>query len=331
MRTNSRPAGEQEEIARVRHYIREITGDHYAGTEAGAVLDAVLDAEGKMLRPRLLLLSAGFGPQAAERRETLYLLAAMVELTHMASLIHDDIIDNAQFRRGKPSVQGRFGKDAAVYAGDLLICRVNRRLAQEGLTEASVLLSETIERMCAGEIGQAAWRYREDVTAARYDSNIRGKTASLFRCACTLGAKEAGCGPEDTETLGLLGESIGIMFQLRDDLLDFRSTDAAQGKDTHKDFHDGIYTLPVILALETPEGGRLLPPLMRENRDRRLTAAEIAEMEDIVRRSGGLAAAEREVHRCCDRSLELLATLADIPARAVIGKLLRKLDAIEEN
>lgn len=322
--TASLPAGRE----RVIDYIRRMTAHDLAGTETGAVLDALLGSPGKLLRPRLLLLCASFGPERTEKRERLYMLAAMVELIHTASLVHDDIVDEARFRRGAPSVQSRFGKDAAVYAGDFLIARVHLWEARERFREASVLLSETIEHMCTGEIGQAALRYRTDVTAEQYLSNIRGKTASMFRAACTLGAMESGCGRPLTERLGRLGENLGIAFQLRDDLLDFLSDEEVQGKETHKDFRDGIYTLPVILALGTPEGQKKLGPMLEQNRVRPLEGAELAEMERAVRDCGGIEMATEELRRYDRESLELLDPLAGQAPAEEIRRIVYELDAV---
>ena len=146
------------DLGKVRYYIWKIAAGPDSGTPTGAVLKDALSSSGKLLRPRLLLYFGGMGPEVQARRERLYLLAAMTELTHLASLIHDDIVDEAPSRRGQPSIQSKYGKDAAVYAGDFLISRVFRWGAQEGLLNAVERLAQTVEDMCAGEIGQAADR-----------------------------------------------------------------------------------------------------------------------------------------------------------------------------
>ena len=317
----------EAELDRVRQCIRTMTAHSFAGTETGAVLDDVLGSAGKMVRPRLLLLSSGFGPFKEERSERICLLAAMVELTHMASLVHDDIVDDARFRRGKPSVQSRYGKDAAVYAGDFLISRVNYWEAKEDLREAAMLLSETVEKMCTGEIGQAVCRYREDVTAEEYLRNIRGKTAALFRTACLLGAREAGCPEEEAEKLGTVGENIGIMFQFRDDLLDYISTPEACGKDTRKDFLEGIYTIPVIFAAETKAARERLLPLMRQNKAGTLTESGLRQMEELVLESG-VERIRQEIHRYCRQSIAVLDTLENNEANDRIRELIGKIDAV---
>ena len=124
-------AGEAE-LLRVKEYIRLFTANSLQGSPTGAVLSDALSSAGKMLRPRMLLLSSAFGPYRQMRLDRICMLAAMVEMTHTASLIHDDIVDDAAMRRGKTSVQSRYGKDAAVYAGDFLIARVNYGLSRPG-------------------------------------------------------------------------------------------------------------------------------------------------------------------------------------------------------
>lgn len=315
-------------MERVKYYMHTIAENTLAGTGTGAVLDDVLRAPGKMVRPKLLLLCSAFGSHAEEKRERLSMLAAMVELTHMASLIHDDIIDEAPCRRGAPSIQKKYGKDAAVYAGDFLIERVHYWQVKERFLDAALLLSRTVEAMCVGEIGQATCRYATNVTVENYLENIRGKTASLFRTACQLGAIETGCDALTTEKLGCFGEYLGILFQFRDDLLDFTSSAAREGKDVHKDFHDGIYTLPVLMTLKEQEGRESLLPLMEKNREHTLSAEEIARMEREVVRCGGVARTEGEIHRYAAMARTLLGTLPDIPEARKIGRMLDKLEAI---
>lgn len=327
-RNNACAMTEESAMERVNYYIHKIVENSFAGTRTGDVLDDVLSSSGKMIRPRLLLLCSAFGPYASERAERLCMLAAMVELTHMASLIHDDIIDEAPFRRGKPSIQGKYGKDAAVYAGDFLIERVHYWQVKEQFVDAALILSKTVENMCIGEIGQAVCRYNSEVTVEAYLENIKGKTSSLFRTACELGAIEAGCSEDIAEKLKCFGEYVGIMFQFRDDLLDFTSSEAAEGKKTHKDFHDGIYTLPVLMALKTPEGRETLLPIMEENAKRSLSADEIEQMEKCVIRCGGVERTVEEIHRYAALAGKLLDALEDIPEARKIRRMLDKLEAI---
>ena len=293
----------------VQSKIRHIMRHTLSGTPVGEVLDDVLGSPGKMLRPRLLLLCGSLGPAYESRFDRLCLLAATVELTHLASLVHDDIADNAQFRRGKPSIQGKYGKCAAIYAGDLLISRIHFRLAKEGMRDAAQTISAAIERMCLGEIGQERCKYRGEVSREEYLENIGGKTASLFEAACLLGAREAACPDEVCATLSALGRELGVLFQLRDDLLDFDSTQEQEGKELHKDFRDGIYTLPVIHAMRSAAGREALLPLMERSREQTPSEAELARMEETVRACGGVDAAKEEIRLRGDACLALLGRL----------------------
>ena len=320
---------EDTAIQRVKHYIRTIAENPIAGTRTGDVLDDVLDSSGKLIRPRLLLTCGALGPAFPQRLDRLCILAALVELTHLSSLIHDDIIDDAPLRRGKPSIQSKYGKDAAVYAGDFLIARINYWEAKEGLNDAAMRLAKTVEDMCIGEIGQAMCRYREDVTVHAYYQNISGKTASLFKTACAIGGEEAGCPPSVIETLERFGCCLGVMFQLRDDLLDFTSTGQKAGKQTHKDFRDGIYTLPVLMAMNSPEGRAALLPLLERNRQHGLTDAELEEMERTVHRFGGVDATWKEIHRLCGEGHRLLDTLGGHPSAEKLRAILEQLNDCE--
>ena len=309
----------------VKAKIRLITTHSLAGTPTGAVLEDARSASGKMLRPWLLLQCSSFGPLHEENRERLAMLAAKVELTHQASLIHDDIIDEAPYRRGKLSLQKQYGKHAAVYAGDFLMSRIYYYEAKEQLNEAAMILSETVERMCEGEIGQEMCRYREDVTQDEYRRNIEGKTAALFRSACRIGALEAGCPAEVVEKLSEFGENLGIMFQLRDDLIDFLSDSREEGKETHKDFRDGIYTMPVLMAMQNETCRQELLPLMRRSMEQDLTPSEIRHMEETVIRCGGVDATRSQIQSMQDTCYAILDGLEQNKSVSQLRKLVRYL------
>ncbi len=312
------------DLTKVKYYMHLIASHPYAGTPAGQVLDETLNTDGKMLRASLVLHAGAFGPDFETKKDRLEMLAAMVELTHLASLVHDDIVDEADFRRGRQSIQSKYSKDAAVYAGDFLITRVNYYEAKERLNEASAVLSKTIERMCAGEIAQALCRYKETTSIAEYMSNITGKTVELFKAACRIGAQEAGADEELTDKLEAFGENLGIMFQLRDDLLDFTSSKAETGKSAHMDFREGIYTMPVLCALKADGSGKLLA-MVRKNAIESLSDKEISETEQMVVDLGGVEATVREI-RCCHSKIEgLLEALPHSPSKSLLSELVSKL------
>lgn len=316
----------EEWMEQVKKNMNLIGGHSFGGTQVGEVLDDAMGTTGKMIRPRLLLLMSTYGPDWKEKKDRLCMLAAMVELTHLASLIHDDIVDEAPFRRGEMSVQHKYGKDAAVYAGDFLMARINYFQAVYDLNEAGKVLSQTVAQMCAGEIGQARNRYNEDVTKGQYLRNIQGKTTALFKASCRIGAMEGGCSEECIQRLEKFGEYLGILFQFRDDLLDFTSDETSVGKETHKDFRDGIYTMPVLLTLQDPEGRRALLPIMRANRECGITREQLAEMEQTVIRCGGVEATKEQI-RFYSSQIDVL--LSGFPQRTTgnyLRKIVRKLE-----
>ena len=309
----------------VRQYMRLIVKNPLADTETGSIINDAVSSSGKMIRSKLLLLCGTLGPLWEAKKERLCALAALVELTHLASLIHDDIVDDAPYRRGKPAIHSKYGRNAAVYAGDLLIASVYHYQAAEQLNESGAALSKAIERMCAGEIGQDACRYKEEVTIEEYLHNVKGKTAALFQVACRIGAREAGCCDALVSTLERFGENIGFMLQLRDDLLDFTADGKAPDKELHRDFLSGIYTMPLLKALEHPDAQKTLRPVIRENARRRLSSEEISDMEKNVIRLGGIDGTRAEIKTLAKKNEKLLDTIEDNALTVTLMKKITKL------
>lgn len=309
----------------VRRYMRLIVGNSLANTETGSIINDAVSSSGKMIRSKLLLLCGTLGPLWEAKKERLCALAALIELTHLASLIHDDIVDDAPYRRGKPAIHSKYGRNAAVYAGDLLIAKVYHYQAAEQLNESGAALSKAIERMCAGEIGQDACRYKEEVTIEEYLHNVKGKTAALFQVACRIGAREAGCCDALVSTLERFGENIGFMLQLRDDLLDFTADGKVPDKELHRDFLSGIYTMPLLKALEHPDAQKTLRPVIRENARRRLSSEEISDMEKNVIRLGGIDGTRAEIKTLAKKNEKLLDTIEDNVLTVTLMKKITKL------
>ena len=312
------------DLKKVNYNMHLIAGHPFGGTEVGRILDDALDTRGKMVRASLVLLCGAYGEKYEENKDKLYLLAAMVELIHLASLIHDDIVDESDFRRGKPSIQAKYHKDAAVYAGDFILSRVNYYEASENLNEASKILSKMIEGMCAGEIGQAVCRYKESTSVAEYLNNIRGKTVELFKGACKIGAMQTECSNEIISKLESFGENLGIMFQLRDDYLDFTSSESELGKTAHMDFREGIYTMPVLCALQNDKDGKLLA-IMGKNAESSLNDEEIRKTEELVTELGGVDATIDEIRNCQNKIEKILGELPGCEATDMLWQLLKKL------
>jgi geranylgeranyl pyrophosphate synthase len=225
------------------------------GAELARHAGGTLFAGGKRLRPMLVFLCAGDGndrPIAA---------AAAVELLHMATLVHDDVLDRAALRRGRPTVFAQGGRTAATATGDLLFSRAFAELASTKDAEAVRTLSVASSALARGELIQRADAWHADVTPARYLERCRLKTASLFEASCRLGALFA-TRPTPPEPVGRFGEQIGLAFQMLDDVLDVSGPPERTGKPRGTDLLDGTVTLPLILARRTdPALDRLDPGL----------------------------------------------------------------------
>ena len=280
--------GMPEEMAKVENYISEYLA---VGERSHALRDIIYDqlsSKGKRLRPMLVLLAGSLGSNSPEVRDRLCRLGALVEMVHMASLIHDDIVDDSPLRRGHLSVQAKYGKDMAVYAGDFVLSRIVQVLFRERFEESGLLLAQTVEDMCWGEIGQFASRFDIHTTIEEYQEHIFGKTVSICELACRIGAMEAGCDPQIVDRLRLIGRNFGYMFQIRDDLLDFVSDEKKEGKKVHQDICEGIYTLPVLYAWRQPAYRSAMEELLKKFELGVHTAVDIEKLGAIVEEANGI-------------------------------------------
>lgn len=311
----------------VKRYIYLIANFSIKESQVGAVLDDVLNISGKMIRAKILLLSAFSGTNWKNNKERICKLAAMVELTHLASLIHDDIVDDSPYRRGKQSIQGKYGKDAAVFAGDFLIARVFYYGVVENLNEAVSILAKTVENMCIGEIEQELYHYQEDISEEKYFEIIERKTAALFQAACSIGARESVCSKELTQKLELFVRNLGLMFQIKDDILDFTSNSKDLGKETHKDFQNGIYTFPVIMTLKNAKLREVLEPIMKKNKKEKLSAEEILQLEKYITSFGGIEASYKKIEALSKANRQLIKELGEKSEVSLyLEKILRELE-----
>ncbi|AQP53907.1 geranylgeranyl pyrophosphate synthase [Vagococcus penaei] len=210
---------------------------------------AIIHAGGKLLRPAYLLLFAELGRKKNVKKSVA--LAAAIETLHTATLIHDDIVDEADMRRGVNTLQTKFSKDVAVYAGDYLFIVCFKLLANYSDSLKSIQLNSTsMETVLLGELGQMNSRYQLDVTIDDYLKNISGKTAELFALSCFLGCYENGGSRKLATTCREIGKAIGITFQIIDDILDYSQNQETIGKPVLEDVKQGVYSLPLICALQ---------------------------------------------------------------------------------
>jgi geranylgeranyl pyrophosphate synthase len=242
----------RERMARTEVHLERVT--EQAGTPLASHATATIAAGGKRLRPLLVVLaaeSAGGPGEQPEREESLVRAAVAVELVHSATLVHDDLIDGAKLRRGRPTVAAGAGREAAVATGDLLFSRAFAELARNRDPEQLRALSDASSALAAGELLQREDAYASDVAVERYLERCRLKTAALFEAACRLGALVAVDGTTELATaLGEFAGRIGLAFQLLDDVLDVSGPTQRTGKARGTDLLDGTVTLPLILARE---------------------------------------------------------------------------------
>ena len=281
----------------------------------------LLEAGGKRVRPLTALLAAAcFGTVPAGARH----VAVAAELVHLATLLHDDVVDDGQERRGRPAPRQIWGNAVSVLAGDLLLTHALERTASAAPPPVLADLFATLRRLVDGEIVQLRGRTRLEVHEETYFRIVHDKTASLFAWAARAGAATAGASPEAVAALGEFGSRVGIAFQLVDDVLDYDGDPRATGKAVLGDLLEGKLTLPLLRALATR------PALLEEvNAVRSGDESAAARVAEIVRASGacdGVRALALEETACARRALEavpacvardLLASIAtDLAARA---------------
>ena len=225
----------------------------------------ILFSGGKRLRPLLMVLSARIsGYDGSYDR----VFSTIFEYLHAATLLHDDLVDEATLRRGKPVANSIWGNPAAVLVGDFLLARSLAIAAETKLPEVIKVVSNITENMSQGEIHQLMRKGHLDLTEAEYMEIIEHKTAVLFQGTCCSGALIAGVSPEKTKALSDYGFNLGIAFQMVDDLLDYSSDTTVLGKEVGADLKEGKLTLPVIYSLESAApGDRTLMEKIIKNRD----------------------------------------------------------------
>jgi heptaprenyl diphosphate synthase len=281
--------------------------------ELAAPLSELGAAEGKMLRPAFLVISSRFG---TPDRDRIRRMAAAVEMFHLATLVHDDVIDNSKTRRRRPTLHSRRGARTAVLAGDYLFSR-SFLVAAARLDNLSVQrLASVISHVCASEIAQTEDVYRPSTSMRRYRRRIAGKTAALFAASCHIGASESGCPKATTQSLTRAGYGIGMAFQIVDDILDFSGDAEALGKPLLQDLREGVFTLPVVHALRRDPAalGRML-----ERLEGRGSPRMVRGVAEAVRSLGGLDAARLEVDRYTTRALREIASLPDRAERRILA------------
>ncbi len=272
---------------------------------------------GKRLRPALVLLSSklcGFEGPAAIR------LGTVVELIHTATLVHDDVIDQADTRRGRPSTNSRWGNHLSVLAGDWLYMQAfNIALAERNFKILDLCIALT-QAMVEGELLQLTWQRRIDVPEDVYFELTYRKTACLFSVCLRLGAVLAGRSEEEERLLGAYGHNFGLSFQLIDDLLDFTSSEEILGKPIRNDLREGKVTLPLIYLLQRC-GREEAQKVMSVLEDGGFNSAGFSEILDLIDRYNTLQAAREKAQEFAQKAKRCLETFPDTPYKDALRSL----------
>jgi heptaprenyl diphosphate synthase len=322
-----------DDLRRVEELLMEVVSGRDAFLDE--VTSYIAGAGGKRIRPALALC----GAYAGQRGATLAPApdraiggAVAVEVLHLATLYHDDILDEATLRRGVPSANARWNNTTAVIGGDILLARATTLAASLGQAEAA-LLAHALEEVCAGQAAELSSLYDPDRDEKAYEVAIAGKTAALMAASLQFGGLASALDPIDIERSHMVGLELGMAFQLVDDLLDLEGSTADIGKPAGADIVEGVYTLPVIIELRTNERLRELlrtPPSAAEAEEARrhvvagtgpVTAARRARAH--VERACALSD-ESEMHPEVARAIALLGDLVLEPVRVHHAEVLRE-------
>lgn len=271
----------------------------------------LFEAGGKRIRPALVLLAAMCGRY---ERERLMAAAMAVELMHAATLVHDDVIDRAALRRGRPTVAARLGDEPAIVIGDYYFAKAYDEAAQTGSAEVVAILAEAVMKICAGEVRQQAIRHRYSTDIEEYMRRIEAKTATLLAASCEIGAVLGDLGKSERSALRDYGLALGLAFQIADDVLDYTGTDSEIGKPSGHDVAEGFATLPLMLARQDAHASAALDRTLVDRR--RLSESQARDVVEIVRASDGPS-----------RALDVAREHADVARKHL--EALRRSEAVE--
>ena len=307
------PSWINKELAGVNGHIRRICTSRVDSMQK--MMDCVLESKGKQLRPILTILCSRLTGKKPDVQE----LAAVIEICHTASLIHDDIIDEGEMRRGAPSIQKRFGKEMAVYAGDFMIfSAIGRTRLVNKLWYREVF--DKLEAMCDGEVKQYDNRYNTELKETQYISYIKGKTSSLFEIACLSGIKAARAPHFQVSAIKKFSESFGILFQLRDDYFDFLSSEEEYKKTVASDFRNGYYTMPVICAFNNEKTSDRMKEIARDRTGRSNSGWD--EILSLIREADGFSYTRNSIRDHARCAIDALKAFPESESKKILENLI---------
>jgi geranylgeranyl pyrophosphate synthase len=290
-----------EELERVERKMREVSRIEYE--QLRTALDYLLGSGGKRLRPALVLLSSKFYPADAEKVAS---LAAAVETLHTATLVHDDLIDNAFLRRGNPTLNTLWNSAATVLTGDYLFARAAAFAAETESVQVVSIFAQTLMTICSGELNQIFSSEGEQPTREYYYQRIYSKTASLFAASTETGALLGEAPQTEAQALRDYGYNLGMAFQIVDDILDFAGNEGDLGKPIGSDLRQGIVTLPTICFLEAHPEDEMVSKVLsgRGKGDDEVRAAV-----EAIKESGAIESSIAEAKRFAAKSRDALSIL----------------------
>lgn len=277
----------------------------------------LIHSGGKLLRPAFVIVSSHFGDYDAEKARS---LAAVIELLHMATLIHDDVIDDSKIRRGQETIQSKYGKDYAVYIGDFLFCVCFKILASSATLQSVKIDSNSMSRICLGEIDQLNSRFNSKVSVKRYLNRASGKTAELFSLSLYIGAAESGCDDTTCKQLWQIGHNIGMAFQIIDDVLDYTGTNDSIGKSVTIDIKQGIFTLPLIYAAK--KNSKAFQPYFEKHS---FSDEDVRQIIKLVNENGGLNRAKELAAKYTKKAFKMIDNLPQNPYKTILKEITKEL------
>jgi heptaprenyl diphosphate synthase len=315
--------GDPELAATVRSGLEEVEKLLISELSDGEdfLLEAALHlarAGGKRFRPLFTILTGQLGPRPAS--PDLVTAGTVVELVHLATLYHDDVMDEAAMRRGAASVNARWGNSVAILAGDYLFAHASRLVSTLG-PDAVRIIAETFAELVTGQMRETMGARQSEDPVEHYLRVVWEKTGSLIAASGRFGGTFSGADPDHVERLARLGDAVGTAFQISDDIIDISSVSAQSGKTPGTDLREGVRTLPVLYALrdEGSEGDRLRKLLAHPLR----TDEQVAEALELLSRSRGMVLAKEKLHGYADIAHAELSALPGGPANEALDRLVR--------
>ncbi|UOR12461.1 heptaprenyl diphosphate synthase component II [Halobacillus amylolyticus] len=301
----------KQDLAKIEDAVNEtIQSENPVLREASGQL---LHAGGKRIRPVFVLLAGKFGDYNLERMKA---VAVSLELIHTASLVHDDVIDEAELRRGQPTIKSKWDNRIAMYTGDYIFARSLENLSTLDNPRAHQILAKTMVELCLGEIDQIQDKYTVEQNFRNYLRRIKRKTAILIAASCRLGAIAANATKETELALYRYGYFVGMSYQIIDDVLDFTASEKDLGKPAGSDLLHGNITLPVLFSMEDKEFKQQLVDMFKSEEE--LTSADIEPLLEKIQSNGSIERSLEVSDQYLSKAYQSLSELPNLRAKQTL-------------